>query len=205
MSDFQREPDWWQGADGYWYPPSTPQPAPMTSDRVADEPESFDMPPPRWSLTAPTVAARIRREWIIFGVMATALVGYLVLKDDGDSSSTPDRLETSDLDDALAAPQSTALPPEWERECPGFGRVMVTYSSSGQSGDYTAQTPTGTKQATYARPVSFCFAPGEFVYFSIQNSSDHGAISCKIAVDGTTISSNSSTGAYVIAQCDGSA
>lgn len=47
------------------------------------------------------------------------------------------------------------------------------------------------------------FKSRDFVYLSVQNSSDAGSITCQIFVDGVQISSNTSDGAYKIATCQG--
>jgi hypothetical protein len=46
---------------------------------------------------------------------------------------------------------------------------------------------------------------GEFVYVSAQNENDSGTIKCEILVDGALTETASSSGAYVIASCSGSA
>lgn len=80
----------------------------------------------------------------------------------------------------------------------------------------TVATPSGTSQSSDIdvpiRKVSdrtlglqLCMAPGDFVYLSAQNSNDTGTIECRIEVDGHLIASNTSSGAYSIASCKGSA
>jgi hypothetical protein len=47
------------------------------------------------------------------------------------------------------------------------------------------------------------FGPGDFVYFSAQNTSEYGTLTCTIKVGGVPISENTATGAYAIATCEG--
>lgn len=47
------------------------------------------------------------------------------------------------------------------------------------------------------------FESGDMVYLSVQNSQDHGSITCQIIVDGVEVSVHTSTGAYSIATCRG--
>jgi len=71
----------------------------------------------------------------------------------------------------------------------------------------------GTQQADVGLPmmndsggqgVQFCSVAGEFVYISVQNGNDSGSVTCKITVDGAELAEVRSSGAYVIATCDGS-
>ena len=48
-------------------------------------------------------------------------------------------------------------------------------------------------------------APGDFVSISIQNGTDSGTVSCTIEVNATVVATNSSSGAYAIASCNGTA
>lgn len=47
------------------------------------------------------------------------------------------------------------------------------------------------------------FKSGAFVYLSVQNSTGAGSVTCQIFVDGKELSSNTSTGGYKIASCQG--
>jgi hypothetical protein len=84
------------------------------------------------------------------------------------------------------------------------GRVKVTYSASGLV-NVTLQSTSGTQQfSEVTNPTyEFWFTPGAFVYFSVQNQSDSGEVSCSIISNGRMVSSNKSSGAYVIASCSG--
>lgn len=84
------------------------------------------------------------------------------------------------------------------------GRVKVTYSGSGVV-NVTLQSTSGTQQFSgVTNPTyEFWFTSGAFVYFSVQNDSDSGEVTCSITSNGRTVSSNKSSGAYVIASCSG--
>ena len=84
------------------------------------------------------------------------------------------------------------------------GKVKVVYIGTGVV-DVTLQAPTGTQQfSDVTNPTyEFWFRPGEFVYFSVQNQNDNGAVSCLVTSNGRPVSANSSSGAYVIATCSG--
>lgn len=81
-----------------------------------------------------------------------------------------------------------------------------SYTGGGRSGLVTAQTVAGTTQGTGLLPFSDTirdFHRGDFVYISVQNQQPAGSVTCRITVDGTVVSENTSTGAYAIATCQG--
>ena len=47
------------------------------------------------------------------------------------------------------------------------------------------------------------FGSGAFVYLSIQNGDEYGSVPCRITVDGTVVSENTSSGGSTIATCQG--
>jgi hypothetical protein len=51
--------------------------------------------------------------------------------------------------------------------------------------------------------ISFDMNSGDFVYLSIQNGTDSGSVTCIVEVDGIQILTNTSQGAYSIADCSG--
>lgn len=119
--------------------------------------------------------------------------------------------------DKATAPTTTPAPsgppPAWEEECPGTDREVL-YDASVTMGTYTIITPSGMRQGEiYNRlhgkgagaGLRFCMAPGSFVSIAVQNMSSSGGVNCRIQVDGTNISRNSSSGGYAIAACDGTA
>ena len=92
----------------------------------------------------------------------------------------------------------------------------VIYQADGagtSAGTFTLETPTGSQQEQGGLPLKNQqggtglafpgFHSGDFVYLSVQNTSTSGAVTCRIVVDGLTISENTSTGGYVIATCSG--
>lgn len=81
--------------------------------------------------------------------------------------------------------------------------VVYTIDGSASRAMVTMQTPTGQRQENVALPHSFSFRfdPDGFVYVSAQNQGDYGRVECRIDVDGSTLSRNSSGAAYGIATC----
>lgn len=47
------------------------------------------------------------------------------------------------------------------------------------------------------------FGTGAFVYLSVQNGDEYGSVSCRITVDGSVVSENTSSGGFTIATCQG--
>jgi hypothetical protein len=101
------------------------------------------------------------------------------------------------------------------------GTHVVTYEADGagarglRTARYTVRTSDGgTSQGETNLPMKNQdggtglvfpgFQPGAFVYLSVQNADAAGSVTCRIKVDGTVISENTSTGGYVIATCQGS-
>lgn len=95
---------------------------------------------------------------------------------------------------------------------PDVATVVYEVEGDGAYFDLTAETPTGTTQATpdlplrldTGEPMTFEFQPGDFVYVAAQ-SKDGRTITCRITVDGTVVSENTSTGKFGIATCKGTA
>lgn len=94
--------------------------------------------------------------------------------------------------------------------------ATVVYELGGSVGwaDVTMATPTGTSQITPDVPLvttggdtglTYTFPDGAFVYISAQKTDEGGTITCRITVDGVVISENTSSAAYGIATCEGSA
>ena len=86
------------------------------------------------------------------------------------------------------------------------GQVKVVYTGTGLV-DVTLSAPTGTQQFSGVTNPSytFWFAPKSFIYFSVRNQNDSGDVSCSVTANGRTVSTNTSSGAYVIATCKGTA
>lgn len=95
--------------------------------------------------------------------------------------------------------------------------VTVLYEVEGTTdyADVTMETPTGTSQISPDVPMvrksdgqaglEFDFGSGAFVYLSAQNNRGYGTVTCRISVDGVTVSENSATGGYAIATCKATA
>jgi hypothetical protein len=86
--------------------------------------------------------------------------------------------------------------------------VQVVYLLSGSAGsiNITAKSATGTEQASGALvPARLVYEmrPGDFAYVSAQNDGEYGDVTCLITVDGVAISSNTASGAYTVASCQG--
>lgn len=126
---------------------------------------------------------------------AAAVLAVLVLA--GCSSAAPE------AEVAASAPAAPAV-------------TQVNYQADGMglTGTITYTTPTGQQQGEVKLPlvdaanspgITFTdFAPGSFLYISIQNQEEAGSVSCAIKVNGKVVSENKSSGAYVIATCEAS-
>lgn len=112
---------------------------------------------------------------------------------------------------------STSLPDADEFDYrPTLRTVLYEVEGTATGASLTIATPSGTRQVSDAavpvtreasgeRGLEMTVAPGEFLYISAQNNHDTGTITCRITVDGVVISENSSSGAYAIASCSGTA
>jgi hypothetical protein len=79
----------------------------------------------------------------------------------------------------------------------GASRAFLTYAN--------AQSGTEQNEITLPWSKSITVPKGQFLYISAQNKQDSGGVSCDITVDGRSLKHSESSGAYVIASCDGSA
>lgn len=88
--------------------------------------------------------------------------------------------------------------------------IEVTYKVFGEgtsSASLTYTNETGnTEQVDTDLPwqLRFTAESGQFLAVSAQNSEDGGTIKCQILIDGELKETAESTGAYVIAACNGS-
>lgn len=91
-------------------------------------------------------------------------------------------------------------------------RAQVVYYLEGTVPyvDATIATPTGSSQMSPDLPMhtkdgipglAFDFPPGGFAYISAQLQGGYGSVTCRIVIDGTTVSKNTATGTYQIATC----
>jgi hypothetical protein len=94
--------------------------------------------------------------------------------------------------------------------------VLYEVEGTATSVDITFETPSGTSQGSNKkvplanrdsgkRGISVTMDRGDFVYISAQNQGKTGTVTCKISVDGVLVSKVTSSGAYAIASCDGTA
>lgn len=115
------------------------------------------------------------------------------------------------------AAESASREAQIQEALAGMAPKEIKYEVEGTatSVSITMSTPSGTQQVADAsvplRPKSGDGAgllvkmdSGEFAYLSAQNNGDTGTVVCRITVDGKVIAENQSSGAYVIASCDGS-
>lgn len=95
----------------------------------------------------------------------------------------------------------------------------VVYAADGSvstTANYTWATPGGGTQQAEGADLPLMtkgtdeigitydgFGSGAFVYLSVQNAEEYGSVTCRIIVDGVEVSVNTSSGAYVIATCEG--
>jgi hypothetical protein len=92
----------------------------------------------------------------------------------------------------------------------------VIYAAEGEgpkTASYTWRSPTGTEQVEADLPLATKdgqvglhidgFGSGDFLYLSVQNRESFGSVTCQIIVDGVEVSSNTSSGGYAIASCQG--
>ena len=86
----------------------------------------------------------------------------------------------------------------------------VKYEISGSADEVsiTMENETGnTEQFNTDLPFSKSFKVerGDFLYISAQNQGEYGTVTCTISVNGTVLETATSSGAYKIASCSGSA
>jgi hypothetical protein len=92
--------------------------------------------------------------------------------------------------------------------------VTLSYYAEGTAitADITVVTPTGMEQSSVTLPLNnksgtpglhFEVPRGTYASISVQNRGDTGDVTCRIEVDGTVVSENTSTTDYGIASCNG--
>lgn len=80
------------------------------------------------------------------------------------------------------------------------GSITLRTADGGTSQQTGVALPLRTKAGAIGLTYSG-FKTGESVYLSVQNADSAGSVTCRILVDGTIISENTSDGAYTIATC----
>lgn len=110
---------------------------------------------------------------------------------------------------------------------PSTVTVLYEVDGTASGADITIETGDGTSQQSVKVPLTskssgkqgltFTMQRGSFVYISAQNKGKmrpgasvnspdfYGSLTCRITVEGTVISENTTTGEYGIASCKGSA
>ena len=89
---------------------------------------------------------------------------------------------------------------------PALYTVEYKVSGSASSVSLTYKNSTGgTEQKDVYTPwsTSFKCMPGNFLYLSAQNEDKTGSVTCEIWVNGILYKTSTSSGAYVIASCNG--
>lgn len=89
-------------------------------------------------------------------------------------------------------------------------RSTITYEITGTASRVSvtlSNAQGGTEQGEYYLPFrqEFKIGYGDFVYISAQNMGEQGSVTCRIYVDGVEVRESTSSGAYVIATCRGTA
>jgi hypothetical protein len=88
--------------------------------------------------------------------------------------------------------------------------VPVVYSISGTAFEVSltyrnASGATEQIDVIAAWSLKFEAKPGQFLYLSAQKKGERGSVSCKITANGRVVQEGTSTSAYGIASCSGSA
>lgn len=139
----------------------------------------------------------MRNAAIAIAAVTVVLVALIVLLNAGNKSA------------------GTAIPASVASYTPAVHTVSYEADGDGtKAGNYTLRAADGgTRQGEADLPLMnkaggtglqlSGFQPGDFVYLSVQNDNGYGSVTCRIVVDGQTISENTSTGGYTIATCQG--
>lgn len=107
------------------------------------------------------------------------------------------------------APDLVSVEYHASKELPDMEAVRKLAS---MSASVTVATPTGVSQVDADMPLTnkegdlglhMKFAPGNPLTLSVQNSDKWGSVTCKIVVDGVTVSENTSSADYGVASCSG--
>ena len=164
-------------------------PTPAIPDPTAEREEAVSASGPR-----------LRNRWAL--VVGAVIVVAVIIG----AATQPARDRRKEEERAQAAAQLAEL----------LAPVEVLYEVEGtaRSVSLTLEAPSGTQQGSNkavplktdsGNGIRMEFERGAFVYISAQNEGESGTVTCRITVDGEVISENTSSGAYTIASCDGSA
>lgn len=141
---------------------------------------------------------------IVLGVvLVLALCGWIFGRDTSTDNSTPGTFPSTSapsVEAAAADPVTTADP-----VTPDVVIYKITGSASSVDVTYQNADDQTTQDSAVGLPwtMNAPTATGSFVYISAQNQDDSGTVTCEIDINGVVAVTNTSTGAYVIASCDG--
>jgi hypothetical protein len=180
---------WWDGA--------------VWSEHTRRADGASELPPPAGPPGLPAPAVRVKRPmgcagffWIVAGIL---LVITVVVNLPGVKHESP---STTGSSRAASAPERPPLRVLYEVEGTASGASLTYATNDGSAQGETALPLMNTKGTA---GVGFTATSGQFLYLSAQNLGEAGTVTCRISVDGVTISENTSNGSYSIASCDGSA
>lgn len=164
---------------------------------AAPEPLPAPGTPPR-----PQQQVKNRARWFPLAAVLSALVLIAVVSSVIRSSSTPATAGGSSSSDTT--PYGSTVEVLYEVEGTASGTNITLQSATGTVQANDKAVPLASK-ATGKRGMTYTMPRGHFVYLSAQNTGSSGSITCRITVDGTAVSTNTSSGGYAIASCNGTA
>lgn len=200
---------YWDGEE--WTSQTRSYPAPARPSPASSMPEPHSIETATSNVVAPA-RARSLRLWLTVAVIAAAVVivgVFVTWRQSVDASARRAAAFGASLGSGVGSVNLG------DQDQVFSGPISVTYriSKTGPTSEYsfhdasvTYETPTGTQQGDVDDGWSrtFTFQPGDFVYVSVQNGGS-GSVSCTIEGSSGVISTNSSSGEFKIATCDGRA
>lgn len=137
-------------------------------------------------------------------VTAALLTGTLLLSAcSAIELATDPRPAESTEEGAMTARESmnAATPDELIYDVSGTAySAMVTYRTSSGTQQATVDLPMQNNAGTRGVRMQGSSIP-DFAYISAQNQGETGTITCRITLNGQTISENTSSGAYAVVSC----
>lgn len=130
--------------------------------------------------------------WAFAGVIGLTLIIAATTSGSDEHGATDDHTGSSSTSEVVYEVEGTAE----------MASITISVPGGGTSQASDIDVPMQTSSHVGLRNT---FSSGEFLYLSAQNSQDHGTIICRITVDGVVVAEVTSSGAYVIATCDGTA
>jgi len=134
---------------------------------------------------APVKKKKGKLKWFLLFLIILAAIGYA----SKGGSSTTSNVASDDLHEVVYEVTGTA------------SSVSITYQN--ESGGTAQQDSIGLPMTNKAGQsgMHFKMDDGAFMYISAQNEGSTGSVTCTIKVDGKTVKTTTSQGAYVIATC----